>query len=149
MIAAWSVTLPAGTCFVETEQPLGAIAVYLCEARSDDGAKSDDKPARSRDIDGHGGPLEAGGAALTWEGGRWRPIERFRPPKPDPPKKIRRGEKPAPPPKRSSRTPPREREPAPAAADGSGVGKAVQSSRTSGGQQRVRRRKKKGPRSRR
>ena len=30
---------------------------------------------------------EAGGAALTWEGGRWRPIERFRPPKPDPPKK--------------------------------------------------------------
>jgi Zinc carboxypeptidase len=29
--------LPAGTYFVETEQPLGAIAVYLCEARSDDG----------------------------------------------------------------------------------------------------------------
>ena len=27
---------------------------------------------------------EAGGAALTWEGGRWRPIERFRVPKPDP-----------------------------------------------------------------
>ena len=42
---------------------------------------------------------EAGGAALTWEGGRWRPIERFRPPKPDPPKKPKRGEKPAPPPK--------------------------------------------------
>jgi hypothetical protein len=29
--------LPAGTYLVETEQPLGAIAVYLCEARSDDG----------------------------------------------------------------------------------------------------------------
>ena len=42
---------------------------------------------------------EAGGAALTWEGGRWRPIDRFRAPKPDPVKKPRRGEKPAPPPK--------------------------------------------------
>ena len=42
---------------------------------------------------------EAGGAALTWEGGRWRPIERFRPPKPDPVKKPKRGEKPAPDPK--------------------------------------------------
>jgi hypothetical protein len=30
-------TLPAGTWLVETEQPLGAVAVYLCEARSDDG----------------------------------------------------------------------------------------------------------------
>jgi len=30
-------TLPAGTAIVETEQPLGAIAVYLCEAESDDG----------------------------------------------------------------------------------------------------------------
>lgn len=30
-------TLPAGTQLVLTEQPLGAIAVYLCEARSDDG----------------------------------------------------------------------------------------------------------------
>jgi hypothetical protein len=29
--------LAAGTCLVETEQPLGAIAVYLCEAESDDG----------------------------------------------------------------------------------------------------------------
>jgi hypothetical protein len=29
--------LPAGTHVVETDQPLGAIAVYLCEARSDDG----------------------------------------------------------------------------------------------------------------
>jgi hypothetical protein len=29
--------LNAGTYLVETEQPLGAIAVYLCEARSDDG----------------------------------------------------------------------------------------------------------------
>jgi hypothetical protein len=29
--------LPPGTYLVETEQPLGAIAVYLCEARSDDG----------------------------------------------------------------------------------------------------------------
>jgi hypothetical protein len=29
--------LPANTYLVETEQPLGAIAVYLCEARSDDG----------------------------------------------------------------------------------------------------------------
>lgn len=30
-------TLPEGTWLVKTEQPLGAIAVYLCEARSDDG----------------------------------------------------------------------------------------------------------------
>lgn len=30
-------TLPAGTRYVRTEHPLGAIAVYLCEARSDDG----------------------------------------------------------------------------------------------------------------
>ncbi len=29
-------TLPAGTCLVPTDQPLGALAVYLCEARSDD-----------------------------------------------------------------------------------------------------------------
>jgi YidC/Oxa1 family membrane protein insertase len=52
---------------------------------------------------------------------------------------------PPPPPKKTSRTPPRE------AAPGDGeVGKAVQPSRaTSPGQQRVRRRKKKGPRSRR
>jgi myo-inositol-1(or 4)-monophosphatase len=42
---------------------------------------------------------EAGGAALTWEGGRWRPIHRFRAPKPDPVKKPKRGEKPAPAPK--------------------------------------------------
>src|SRR5262249_1365327 len=30
--------LPAGTAIVETEQSPGAVAVYLCEARSDDGA---------------------------------------------------------------------------------------------------------------
>lgn len=30
--------LPAGTALVETAQPHGAVAVYLCEARSDDGA---------------------------------------------------------------------------------------------------------------
>jgi hypothetical protein len=30
-------TLPAGSALVRTEQPLGAIAVYLCEAASDDG----------------------------------------------------------------------------------------------------------------
>lgn len=30
-------TLAAGTRYVRSEQPLGAIAVYLCEARSDDG----------------------------------------------------------------------------------------------------------------
>jgi hypothetical protein len=30
-------TLPAGTWLVETAQPLGAIATYLCEAASDDG----------------------------------------------------------------------------------------------------------------
>lgn len=29
--------LPAGTLLVETDQPLGAIATYLCEPRSDDG----------------------------------------------------------------------------------------------------------------
>jgi len=54
--------------------------------------------------------------------------------------------KPPPPPKRSSRTAPKEAvEPA-----GDGAGKAVQPSRaTPSGQQRVRRRKKKGPRSRR
>jgi hypothetical protein len=33
-------TLPPGTYLVETEQPLGAIAVYMCEARSDDGLVS-------------------------------------------------------------------------------------------------------------
>jgi YidC/Oxa1 family membrane protein insertase len=56
--------------------------------------------------------------------------------------------KPPPPPKRSSRTAPKEAvEPA---SDGKGAGKAVQPSRaTASGQQRVRRRKKKGPRSRR
>jgi hypothetical protein len=32
-----SQTLPAGMWLVETEQRLGAIAVYLCEAESDDG----------------------------------------------------------------------------------------------------------------
>jgi YidC/Oxa1 family membrane protein insertase len=51
--------------------------------------------------------------------------------------------KPEPPPKRTSKTPPRE---APASGDGAAA-KAVQPSRA--GQQRVRRRKKKGPRSRR
>ncbi len=29
--------LVSGAYLVETEQPLGAIAIYLCEARSDDG----------------------------------------------------------------------------------------------------------------
>jgi YidC/Oxa1 family membrane protein insertase len=54
--------------------------------------------------------------------------------------------KPEPPPKRTSKTPPRE---APAAGDGAAA-KAVQPSRAGQpGQQRVRRRKKKGPRSRR
>jgi YidC/Oxa1 family membrane protein insertase len=54
--------------------------------------------------------------------------------------------KPPPPPKRTSRTPPKD---APSS-DGGGAGKAVQPSRaTPAGQQRVRRRKKKGPRSRR
>jgi YidC/Oxa1 family membrane protein insertase len=54
--------------------------------------------------------------------------------------------KPPPPPKRTSRTPPKD---APAS-DGGGAGKAVHPSRaTPAGQQRVRRRKKKGPRSRR
>jgi YidC/Oxa1 family membrane protein insertase len=57
--------------------------------------------------------------------------------------------KPEPPPKRSSRTPPREREAPAVAEDGSGAAKAVQPSRTGSGQQKVRRRKKKGPRSRR
>jgi YidC/Oxa1 family membrane protein insertase len=57
--------------------------------------------------------------------------------------------KPEPPPKRSSRTAPREREPVGAADDGSEVATAAQPARSSSGQQRVRRRKKKGPRSRR
>jgi hypothetical protein len=49
-------------------------------------------------------------------------------------------------PKRSSRTPPKET----AAEDGAtAVGKAAQPSRATSGQQRVKRRKKKGPRSRR
>jgi hypothetical protein len=49
-------------------------------------------------------------------------------------------------PKRSSRTPPKET----AAEDGTAaVGKAAQPSRATSGQQRVKRRKKKGPRSRR
>jgi hypothetical protein len=30
-------TLPDQTCYIRTDQPLGAIAAYLCEARSDDG----------------------------------------------------------------------------------------------------------------
>jgi YidC/Oxa1 family membrane protein insertase len=56
--------------------------------------------------------------------------------------------KPAPPPKRSSRTPPKAAAEPPG--DGSAAGKSVQPSRATGsGQQRVRRRKKKGPRSRR
>jgi YidC/Oxa1 family membrane protein insertase len=56
--------------------------------------------------------------------------------------------KPAPPPKRTSRTPPREA--VATAGDGSAAGKAVQPARAgTPGQQRVRRRKKKGPRSRR
>jgi YidC/Oxa1 family membrane protein insertase len=56
--------------------------------------------------------------------------------------------KPEPPPKRSSRTPPKAAPDPPT--DGSAAGKAVQPSRAAGsGQQRVRRRKKKGPRSRR
>jgi YidC/Oxa1 family membrane protein insertase len=55
--------------------------------------------------------------------------------------------KPEPPAKRSSRTPPKETSPP---ADGGGAEKAAQPSRGIGaGQQRVRRRKKKGPRSRR
>jgi len=29
-------TLPKGTCFLHTDQPLGAVATYLCEAKSDD-----------------------------------------------------------------------------------------------------------------
>jgi hypothetical protein len=29
-------SLPQGTCFVRTDQPLGAVATYLCEAKSDD-----------------------------------------------------------------------------------------------------------------
>src|SRR5436190_21024802 len=51
-----------------------------------------------------------------------------------------------PPPKRTSRTPPKA---APPSGDGSGAAKAVQPSRATAGQQKVRRRKKKGPRSRR
>jgi len=31
-----TLNLPRGTCFVRTEQPLGAVATYLCEAQSDD-----------------------------------------------------------------------------------------------------------------
>jgi YidC/Oxa1 family membrane protein insertase len=54
--------------------------------------------------------------------------------------------KPQPPPKRSSRTPPKAD---PAGDGGTEVGKAAQPSRAAAGQQRVRRRKKKGPRSRR
>ena len=50
--------------------------------------------------------------------------------------------------KRTSRTPPRERA-APAEADGSSVAQAVQPARQPSGQARVKRRKKKGPRSRR
>ena len=56
--------------------------------------------------------------------------------------------KPEPPPKRSSRTPPKAAAEPPG--DGSAAGTTVQPSRATGsGQQRVRRRKKKGPRSRR
>ena len=56
--------------------------------------------------------------------------------------------KPEPPPKRSSRTPPKAA--AEPSGDGSAAGATVQPSRATGsGQQRVRRRKKKGPRSRR
>jgi YidC/Oxa1 family membrane protein insertase len=53
--------------------------------------------------------------------------------------------KPEPPPKRTSRTPPRQAEPS---VDGA-TAERVQQARPAGGQQRVRRRKKKGPRSRR
>ncbi|MEQ1892964.1 MAG: hypothetical protein ABL998_10505, partial [Planctomycetota bacterium] len=35
-LEAAALTLPMGTCFVRTDQPLGAIATYLCEAKSDD-----------------------------------------------------------------------------------------------------------------
>lgn len=35
---AGSRTAPEGACLVKTEQPLGAIATYLCEPESDDGA---------------------------------------------------------------------------------------------------------------
>lgn len=38
--------LPAGTAIVRTEHPLGAIAVYLCEAESDDGLVACGKLAR-------------------------------------------------------------------------------------------------------
>jgi YidC/Oxa1 family membrane protein insertase len=56
--------------------------------------------------------------------------------------------RPEPPPKRSSRTPPKAA--TATAGDGAAAGTAVQPSRGAGtGQQRVRRRKKKGPRSRR
>jgi hypothetical protein len=56
--------------------------------------------------------------------------------------------RPEPPPKRTSRTPPKAV--TATAGDGANAGKAVQPSRgASSGQQRVRRRKKKGPRSRR
>ena len=36
-LEAAEIAIPAGTHLVQTDQPLGAIAVYLCEARSDDG----------------------------------------------------------------------------------------------------------------
>lgn len=39
-VSAETRILPAGTWIVPTDQPLGAIAVYLCEARSDDGLVS-------------------------------------------------------------------------------------------------------------
>ncbi len=55
--------------------------------------------------------------------------------------------RPAAPPKRTSRTPPKAASPPPG--DGAAAAKAVQPSRGASGQQRVRRRKKKGPRSRR
>jgi hypothetical protein len=35
-LEAKTLTLPKGTCFLRTDQPLGAVAAYLCEARSDD-----------------------------------------------------------------------------------------------------------------
>jgi hypothetical protein len=38
--------LPAGTCLIETDQPLGAVAVYLCEAESDDGLVAADLTGR-------------------------------------------------------------------------------------------------------
>lgn len=35
-LEAAALTLPQGTCFLRADQPLGAIATYLCEAKSDD-----------------------------------------------------------------------------------------------------------------